>query len=185
MVVTLDGGSTTLLIAQRLARSLVSRRLTGITVITNSIPAATILIEAANEIAAADSQAAVRVLLGGGRIRPSALSVVPYPVDARSSIEDLIATVGQVDISIVGTTGITKQGFSTGTREEATSKSALLAPESRHIIVTDPSKFGDSYAYCFAGLAGCEVVTGADGYETVVDEYEVILEEAGATLTRV
>jgi len=181
-VIALDGGSTTTAIAQRIGRGLVSRRLSNITVVTNSIPAAAELVGAANEMGIENDQSGFKVLLAGGRIRPNTQAVVAVDGDPGSAIHQLIKSVGRVDLSFIGTTGITEQGLTTGTEEEMMTKRAFLVPEAKHFIVTDPSKFDLELRYTFAPLDGLGIITIKDGYESILQKYEPIMASKGASL---
>lgn len=180
-VIALDGGSTTAMIAQQIARSVTTNRLSSITVITNSLPAASELFQAASDLGLKDHDNRLRIVLAGGHIRPTTAAVVALnPEDTGAGIRRLIEAIGKVDISFVGTSGVAVEGFSTRTREEAQTKQALLAPGARHVIVTDPSKFGFRHKNIFARLSDAEILTSKED----LDESKVrALTDAGATIT--
>lgn len=181
-VITLDGGSTTAAIAQQIARNFVSKRLSTLTVITNSMPAATELLNASHDLGINDD-GNLRVLLAGGRVRPNTMAVVSLNEDAGSNVKSLLEAVGPVDLAFVGTSGITEVGFTTKTQEESQTKRALLAPGATHVIVTDPSKFGMKQEHCFAPLTDIQILTCRDGFETITQQYEDILVSGGAKIT--
>lgn len=181
--VGLDGGSTTALIAQQLARNIIVKRLSALTVITNSVPAASELLRAAGELGLEDDDKNLRVLLAGGRVRPSTMAIVSIESDAGANLRQLIEHVGGVDLAFVGTNGVCADGFTTRTLEESQTKQALLASASSHVIVTDPSKFGLRQHHLFAPLRGAQILTSKEGYETAIQKFEPTLDEAGATLT--
>ncbi len=181
-VITLDGGSTTTVIAQHIARGFISRRLTNLTVITNSMPAATELLNASKELGLKDDHGSLRVLLAGGRVRPNTLAVVSLDDDQGSGIKRLIEASGPVSLALVGTSGIARDGFTTRSLEESMTKQALLAPGARHVIVSDPSKFGREQDHQFATLEDKTIITTKDGYESILEDYEPIIETSGSRI---
>lgn len=180
--VALDGGSTTALIAQQLARSITVKRLSDLTVITNSVPAASELLQAAGELGLEDDDKNLRVFIAGGRVRPSTMAIVAIGSDAGANLSRLIEHSGGIDLAFVGTNGICADGFTTRTLEESQTKKALLGSASSHVIVTDPSKFGLRQGYLFAPLDNARILTCKEGYEAAIQEFEPMLDQTGAQI---
>jgi DeoR family fructose operon transcriptional repressor len=152
--VLLDAGTTTLRIAGLLP---VDRELT---VVTNSLPHATILATLPN----------VTLHFVGGRIRPRTLAAVDEA--AQAFLQGVFA-----DVAFIGTNGISvRRGLTTPDRSEAAVKRAFIAAARRTVVVADHTKFGTDCFSCFAALSDVDAIITDPGIDArLVAE----LEQAG------
>ena len=121
MAIALSGGSTT----HALAHYLVD--VPGITVVTNSIPAADVL-----SAAQRDDQT---VVLTGGQRTPSDALVGPVAVSTMTNLH--------VDILFMGVYGFTTEsGFTTPNLIEAQTNHAMVLASKRLIVLADHTKWG-------------------------------------------
>ncbi len=155
--IILDAGSTTAAIARELARSLRQKRYRELTIVTNSIPAAEILLRVAAETGLEDESAPYRLLMPGGRVRLNTQAVVEHEfnpsVQSDGGFTELLSAVGGVDLAFVGTNGIqTNLGFTTHHVSESRTKRSMLDGASRRYIVADSSKVGIQQEQVFAGF---------------------------------
>ncbi len=149
-----DAGSTTLAIA----RGLPTDR--ELTVVTNSLPHATLLATMPN----------VTVHIVGGRIRSRTMAAVDEA--AQAFLRDVF-----VDVAFVGANGISvARGLTTPDRSEAAVKRAFMQAARRTIVVADHTKFGSDHFSVFGALADVDAIVTDRGLDPrVVAE----LEEAG------
>lgn len=152
--ILLDAGTTTLRIAQLLP---VDRELT---VVTNSLPHATILAALPN----------VTLHFVGGRIRPRTLAAVDEA--AQAFLQDVFG-----DVAFIGANGISVQrGLTTPDRSEAAVKRAFIHAARRTVVVADHTKFGTNHFSSFGTLADVDaIITDAGIDPRLVTD----LEEAG------
>lgn len=129
--VALSAGTTTLAVA----RALVDLEHLGtLTIITNSLPAAQTLFDAADSARAEGSSAPVVVLTGGERTPSNAL-VGPVAVEALASLS--------VEWSFLGAHGVTTEGgLMTPNLAEAAIDRALVHAARTPVAVIDSSKWG-------------------------------------------
>lgn len=167
-VIALDAGSTTGVIAQQLSKLIRLRRLKDLTIVTHSLPAASALLAAGNEIGLEDGNDVLRVYLAGGRVRPNTLAIVSLDHDAGSELRRYLKAAGGATIAFVGTNGIRNGSFTTEMLAEAQTKRALLEDASQKYVVTDPSKFGLSQKHAFADYDGVNILTSAEGHEEML-----------------
>jgi DeoR family fructose operon transcriptional repressor len=181
--IALDAGSTTEAIAQQLAKSIRLHKLTELTVVTNSLPAATDLLTAANEVGLEDDSRVLRVFLAGGRVRLNTLALVGISDDAGEELARYLDYIGGATHSFVGTNGICSRGYTTSFKSESDTKRVLLEAGSKRCIVTDPSKFGIEQEYAFSLFDGIDVLTTEEGFEEVLERFSTIILDGGGTLT--
>lgn len=138
--IILDAGTTTLRIAQLIP---IDRELT---VVTNSLPHATLLA----------GMPRVTLHLVGGRLRRRTLATVDEA--AQIFVHDIY-----VDLAIVGTNGISSnRGLTTPDRSEAAIKRAFIGAARRAICVADHTKFGVDHFSTFGDLADLDsIITDA------------------------
>ncbi len=118
-VIYLDGGSTVLSLARLLAN-----RGGNLTIITNSLMAATELMESN-----------CRLILLGGEFRPIARTLVgPLTLPVTETLN--------VDKAFLGTIGISAEGLSTTDPNEAFTKKSVMSRAKEVILLADSSKFG-------------------------------------------
>jgi len=140
-VILLDAGTTT----RRLAAILpIDRRLT---VFTNT-PAIAV---------ALTGHPSVQVHLLGGRVRPTTHAAVgPTTVTALHNL--------RVDVSFIGTNGLTVQhGLTTPDADEAAVKAAMIAAGRRVVILTDSRKLGHDTLVRFATCDQIDAIVTDDG----------------------
>lgn len=184
-VVALDAGSTTEAIAQQISKLVRLRRLKDLTVVTHSLPAASALLTAGNEIGLEDDNDVLRVYLAGGRVRPNTLAIVSLDEDAGSELRRYLKAAGGATIAFVGTNGIRDGHFTTEVLAEAQTKLALLDGASQKYVVTDPSKFGLAQRHAFASYAGVNILTSAEGHEEVLAAVTPEIVAGGGAVTLV
>jgi hypothetical protein len=124
--VGLDGGSTTLPVAEALIARLDAGQLTDLTVVTNSLPVVERFLRFVEERGWSDSEAPVRVLVCAGLLRPNTQAlaeVVDGRRDCLGSLTALVEAVGGLDWTFVGANGITAaEGITMNTALELRSK---------------------------------------------------------------
>ncbi len=143
--VALSGGTTTHLVARLIAETPALRPLT---VVTNSLPAAEVLHQAA------DPDLSV-VLIGGTRT-PSDALVGPVATHALETL--------RVDVLFLGVHGIDlRAGLTTPNLLEAETDRALVAAAGRTVVVADHSKWGVVGLARIVGLADVDLVITDQG----------------------
>lgn len=164
----LSAGTTTLAVARALTEL---PHLGTLTIITNSLPAAQLLFDAADS-ARDEGRAAPTVLLSGGERTPSDALVGLTAVDALSSL--------RVEWVFLGAHGFDPTaGLMTPNLAEAATNQALLAAGRTPVAVIDSSKWGVLGLRTFCPVASIGVLTtdAPPGEET-----RAALERHGATL---
>lgn len=145
--IALSAGTTTLAVARALTEL---PHLGSLTVITNSLPAAQALFDAADAARAAGTEAP-RVILTGGVRTPSNALVGPVAVDALASL--------RVETVFLGAHGLTGEaGLMTPNLEESATNRALVAAARRVVAVVDSSKWGVLGLSAFCPPARLDVV---------------------------
>lgn len=136
-----DVGTTTL----EVARALKGKR--NLTVLVSNL-------RAALELA---TQPAIQVIVVGGKLRTSELSMVGH-------IADNILRDFQVDTAFIGVGGITvEDGLTEFNVDEAGTKRVMLQRARRRIVVADHTKFGKVMLAAVAPITAADaIVTGAD-----------------------
>lgn len=146
--VALSAGTTTHLVARLIAETPALRPLT---VVTNSLPAAEVLHQAA------DPDLSV-VLIGGTRT-PSDALVGPVATHALETL--------RVDVLFLGVHGIDlRAGLTTPNLLEAETDRALVAAAGRTVVVADHSKWGVVGLARIVGLADVDLVITDQGVPT-------------------
>jgi DeoR/GlpR family transcriptional regulator of sugar metabolism len=150
----LDVGTTVL----EIARALKGRR--NLTVLISNL-------RAALELA---SQPAIQVIVVGGKLRASELSMVGHL--AEQTLRGF-----QVDKAFIGVGGIAPQhGLTEFSFEEAGAKRAMLERARQRIVVADHTKFGKVMLTTVAPLSSVDtIITGAEADPQIVQE----LKQAG------
>ncbi|BDZ41991.1 DeoR family transcriptional regulator [Paraoerskovia sediminicola] len=147
--VLLDSGSTTLAVVELLPPD------RGLTVVTNSVPAAAQLL----------ARTDVSLYLLGGRVRGVTGAAVGEWTAA--ALADVV-----VDVAVLGTNGISaRRGLTTPDQAEAEAKRAMVSAARRVVVATDSSKAGDDHFHRFAEIGGVDVVvTDTDLPDDVAQE---------------
>lgn len=164
----LSAGTTTLAVAQALTTL---KHLDTLTIITNSLPAAQLLFDAA-DAARAESREAPKVLLIGGERTPSNATVGLIANDALSRL--------RVEWVFMGAHGfVPSDGLMTPNLREAATNQALVAAGRTTVACLDSSKWGVLGLRTFCPTSQISVLVT----EVQPDEETVTaLDEAGTTL---
>jgi DeoR/GlpR family transcriptional regulator of sugar metabolism len=146
MRIAMDGGSTTLPLAESLAQALEDENVTALTILTNSLPVARQFADLVERHGWTDDDAPVRVLISAGWLRPNTQAIAEIgegPGVCQASIEAILDRLGGVDCSFVGGNGITAtDGVTMGSDRELHVKRLMLAAAEVPYILADISKFG-------------------------------------------
>lgn len=146
--VALSAGTTTHLVARLIAETPALRPLT---VVTNSLPAAEVLHQAADPD--------LNVVLIGGTRTPSDALVGPVATHALETL--------RVDVLFLGVHGIDlRAGLTTPNLLEAETDRALVAAAGRTVVVADHSKWGVVGLARIVGLADVDLVITDQGVPT-------------------
>lgn len=137
----LDAGSTTAIVAERLA-GLPARSVDGLTVICNSFQI----------IRRLAINPAINIVSLGGRLRGvTGAAVGPVTLDQLAGLRP--------DVAMVGTNGVSAGfGCSTPDPDEAAVKRAMVRGAGRRVVVADSSKFDASTLVRFAALDELDVL---------------------------
>ena len=165
----LSAGTTTLALAQALTEL---EHFPTLTVITNSLPAAQVLFDAA-DTARAENRDAPTVVITGGERTPSNALVGLVAVDALRTM--------RVEWVFLGAHGFTLEaGLMTPNLQEASANQALVAAGRTVVATLDSSKWGVLGLRSFCATRDIGVlVTEAEPDADVVDA----LQQAGTRLT--
>ncbi len=140
----LDVGTTTL----EVARALKGKR--NLTVLVSNL-------RAALELA---TQPAIQVIVVGGKLRPSELSMVGHV--AESTLRDF-----RVDTAFIGVGGITlADGLTEFNVDEAGTKRVMLQRARRRIVVADHTKFGKVMLAAVAPITAADAIVTGAGLDT-------------------
>ncbi|WP_112433044.1 DeoR/GlpR family DNA-binding transcription regulator [Thermogemmatispora tikiterensis] len=140
----LDVGTTTL----EIARALKGKR--NLTVLVTNLRAA---LELAN-------QSAIQVIVVGGKLRPSELSLVGH-------LAERTLRSFQVDKAFIAVGGITiEHGLTEFNFEEAGTKQAMIERARRRIVVADHSKFGKVMLTTVAPLNAIDTIITDSGLDS-------------------
>nr|MDT0661582.1 DeoR/GlpR family DNA-binding transcription regulator [Micromonospora sp. DSM 115978] len=158
MAVALSAGTTVVALARRLVT------VAGLTVVTNSIPAADLFHRA--------GRADQTVVLTGGVRTPSDALVGPVAVNAIRSLH--------LDLVFLGVHGMSERaGFTTPNLMEAETDRALVAAAEKLVVVADQSKWDTVGISSIAGLAEAHTVVSDQG---LAERARVTLREHGVEL---
>lgn len=142
--VALSAGTTTFAVAREL------RAVPGLTVVTNSVPAADLLHSTARDD--------LTVVLTGGVRTPSDALVGPVAVAALRSLH--------VDWLFLGVHGIDdRAGLTTPNLEEAETNRALIASAGQIVVTADSTKWGVVGLSSMARLEDVDIVVSDDGLD--------------------
>jgi DeoR family transcriptional regulator, fructose operon transcriptional repressor len=147
--VLLDGGTTTLRLAEQLPHD------RELTIVTNSLPIAVLVTKAPN----------LSLYLLGGRVRGRTLAAVGSWVT--NALHDVF-----VDVAFIGTNGLSvTRGLSTPDQSEAAAKRAMINAARRSVVLTDHTKIGVEHFSRFANLPDIAAVITDSGLdpETAAD----------------
>lgn len=149
MRIAIDGGSTTLPVAKRIVNLLERERVTGLTILTNSIPVVEVVSTFIETRGHSDDDTPIRVIVGAGLVRPNTKAIAELKIDrgeTHRSIGALLETLGGVDLCFVGANGLTvREGITMPTAFELLQKKQFLEAAGRSFIVADASKFGQHF----------------------------------------
>ncbi len=180
-VIALDSGSTTLEISKQLCVGLKSKIWEDLTIVTNSIPAATELLNLASEMGLEDKSSLFKVYIVGGRIRPNSLAIVNdeklFKNITPNDFELILKPLGDADVAFVGTNGLYRDlGFAVHNDYEVKTKSDLIKFSKRSFILADPSKFKIKEQKMFASFdQQIEIITIQDQEDTIANLEKMII----------
>lgn len=149
--ILLDSGSTTMALAEMLPPDI------DLTVLTNSIAAATVL----------RGHPGISLYVIGGRVRgATAAAVGEWAIHA---LDDIC-----VDVSFIGTNGFSAhRGLTTPDQSEALVKGAMVRSARRSVLLSDSSKAGDDHLHRFAHVVDVDlVITDSALPEETVEELQ-------------
>jgi DeoR/GlpR family transcriptional regulator of sugar metabolism len=174
--ILLDAGSTTIEIARLISQAFRLSQLKRLTVVTNSVPAANLLLMTASALGLEDANDVLQVYIVGGRVRANTLAIVSEVGLGSKAIlggvPEIVEILGGADMAFVGTNGIDEDGFSTISSAETRMKQDMLRLASKKFIVGDASKFGIRQDIVFAGFdEDIELITTKEQFELTVDRY--------------
>jgi DeoR/GlpR family transcriptional regulator of sugar metabolism len=160
-VIALDAGSTTISIAHEICDGIRMRSWEHLTVVTNSLSAASEILATSEEIGLEDSNGVIQVYIIGGRIRCNTLAVVTLPSMPVTDFDLLLGKLGGATACFVGANGIDwEYGFTTHDNPEIKTKKAMISGSQRRFVVSDPSKFNMKQPNIFASFDDrVEVIT--------------------------
>jgi len=139
--ILLDAGSTTTALAENFPTR------SNLTVITNTLPIALILLAHPN----------LTVHTVGGRVRPTTMAEVDHW--ALRALKEV-----RVDVAFLGTNAFSiEHGLSTPNDSEAAVKSAMVSAARRRILLADHSKLGRTAVFKYAELANIDVLVTDTG----------------------
>lgn len=176
--IVLDSGSTTLELAKQLCIGLKSNILEDLTIVTNSIPAATELLNLASEMGLEDKSNLFKVYIVGGRIRPNSLAIVDdeklFKEITPNSFELILKPLGNADVAFIGTNGLYRDlGFAVHNDYEVKTKGDIIKYSKRNFILSDPSKFKIKEQKMFASFdQNINIITIKDGQEEIISNLE-------------
>jgi DeoR/GlpR family transcriptional regulator of sugar metabolism len=166
----LDGGSTTLPIAEELVSLLDTEALEDLTIVTNSLPVAQKFADFVERRGWSDADTPVRILLAAGLVRAVTKALAETTVGttiARDSLAALVQQIGGLDCCFVGANGITAaDGITMPTTNELHMKRFFLETAARPVIVADLSKFGQKHAHLIAGWSEALTLLTNEPFET-------------------
>ena len=146
MSVGLDGGSTTLPIANEIALAIDSDILWDITVVTNSLPVAQVFSDLVGRRGWSDEDSPVALFICAGKVRSATNAIAEPESDSHlteDSLSKLLHRTGGLDYCFVGANGISAETHITiPTFEELRTKRQFIEAARSPYIVVDISKFG-------------------------------------------
>ncbi|MEI8230653.1 MAG: hypothetical protein WCG83_05990 [Candidatus Peregrinibacteria bacterium] len=155
-VIAIDPGSTNLEVAKSLCQA-IPERFTDLTVVTNSIPVANVLLNWIREKKPREEQ--LKVYLIEGRAMPDSLAVTSdsaLAYEGMTGFASLLHRLGkeQADVAFIGTSGMyANEGFAVDTDNEIQTKRDILKSSKRRVIVLDASKFASTESKTFMKFA--------------------------------
>jgi DeoR/GlpR family transcriptional regulator of sugar metabolism len=149
MRIALDGGSTTLPIAEQIAAAIDADLLSDLLIITNSISVAQRLADLVERRGWLDEMSPVQLLICGGRIRAVTKAVAEMSESSsytRNFVENILQEVGGIDCCFVGANGLTAQdGLTMPTAVELSTKRQFIEAAATAYVVADITKFGQRH----------------------------------------
>lgn len=156
----IDAGSTMNELVNILCTRIKSKNLGNLKIIVISTDQASLIADACAQMGYDQYNSPIQLYMPGGMVRPNTKAIVDYD-ENKSEINDLIKSVGPIDLAFVGANGITlKDGVTTHLNMELAIKSTVCQSAKNLYFVFDDTKFGIK----------CEEVIGKLG----VDKFKVI-----------
>jgi len=144
----LDGGSTTLPIAEEIVASIEAEEVADLTIITNSLPVAQCFADFVERRGCSDHDSQVKILIAMGQIRAvtKAIANLNDSCQTEESLASLIKQIGGLDYCFVGANGITvDDAITMPTDIELPIKRKFISEAKQPYIVSDVTKFGLRY----------------------------------------
>lgn len=145
MTVALDGGSTTLSVAEELLQRLDSYELSSITLVTNSIPIISLVAEYIDRNGP-EAASRLQSYFVGGYFRATTRATSELDVTSKIAAASLAAiktTLGEIDVAFIGCNGIAENlGITIPTCNEIPIKREFIESASEAFIVCGFDKFG-------------------------------------------
>lgn len=140
----MDGGSTTLPLAEILAERLAEGYLDDVTVLTNSLSVASVFSELMATQGWTDSTSPVAVVMAGGTLRPNTHAIAWTPVGTGRLAEAWTGLLhGSLDRSFIGANGFSlTTGLTMGNPSELAFKRLLMTESASAFYLADVSKAG-------------------------------------------
>jgi DeoR/GlpR family transcriptional regulator of sugar metabolism/nucleoside phosphorylase len=149
MRIAIDGGTTTLAIAEQLIERIDAGALSTLTVVTNSIAVIQSFADFAELQGWTDHTSPIRLLVPAGLVRGITKTIAEVDAavtDCRDSLQALVKLIGGLDYSFIGVNGIDHEvGLTMPSKIELPTKKFLLASARFPIVVGDVDKFGLRY----------------------------------------
>lgn len=192
MTIALDGGSTVLQVAHQLMVRLRANALSDVTIVTNSLPVASVVTNELSTMGVGDRDRSARLLLIGGLARPVSLTTIPYDFASRSpsadpgtqDLERVLAAVGRLDAAFLGANGMYgTTGLGTKNRFETAAKSWMVCNADIKWVLMDPTKLDIPQKVPFATFdQGLAIITGTlPGREDAIEAFRSLLEGTAST----
>jgi DeoR/GlpR family transcriptional regulator of sugar metabolism len=153
--IAMDGGSTTLPIAEEIVSALEAEAVGDLTVVTNSLPVAQCFADFVERRGWTDKESPVTILISTGRIRAVTKAIASLgegDTQTEQSLAALIEHIGGLDYCFVGANGVTAgDAITMPTVVELSTKRQFLSKARQPYIVADVTKFGVRYPVKVAG----------------------------------
>ncbi|MBI1415764.1 MAG: TIR domain-containing protein [Limimaricola sp.] len=180
MKVAIDGGSTTYAAAEEVAKLITAGAISGLEIFTNSIPVAGVILNALNDLNLGDRDSTCTVTMMGGKCRHNSMCTLLEENSAIGFTEAFPGLGGGVDISFMGTSGITEnKGFGITHRFELPAKTGFCRAARQVIVLCDKSKFETNQPRMFAEFSERITVITERASEPSVDRLRASSESFG------
>lgn len=189
MTIALDGGSSVLKVAEIVARKLRTSALQDLDIVTNSIPAAHLILTELSAIGAGDRDRRARVFIPGGVTRPVSLTTIPVAFAGRTTAiqppgpeyDAIKEAVGTIDIAFLGANGTYgDDGLGTHNSFETTAKRWMVDNSEQRVVLMDATKLDIPQRVPFASFADALTIITV-GLEDASPKIEAFAEKVRGT----